>query len=64
LLVLYHGSLRRPERLMQARERLLGPHDLDHNFGSNYLGNPVTIDHEKRKLELIVKVAESVWGSA
>jgi len=27
------GSLRRPERLMQARERLLGPHDLDHNFG-------------------------------
>jgi 5-methyltetrahydropteroyltriglutamate--homocysteine methyltransferase len=27
------GSLRRPEALMQARERLLGPHDLDHNFG-------------------------------
>ncbi|MGH8680144.1 MAG: 5-methyltetrahydropteroyltriglutamate--homocysteine S-methyltransferase [Burkholderiales bacterium] len=33
-------------------------------FSSNYLGNPVTIDDEKRKLELVVKVAESVWGSA
>lgn len=27
------GSLRRPEHLMNARERILGPHDLDHNFG-------------------------------
>ena len=27
------GSLRRPERLMKARERLLGAHDLDRNFG-------------------------------
>jgi len=27
------GSLRRPESLMKARERLLGPHELDHNFG-------------------------------
>jgi 5-methyltetrahydropteroyltriglutamate--homocysteine methyltransferase len=27
------GSLRRPERLMKARERILGAHDLDHNFG-------------------------------
>ncbi len=33
-------------------------------FSSNYLGNPVTIDDEKRKLELVVKTAESVWGSA
>jgi 5-methyltetrahydropteroyltriglutamate--homocysteine methyltransferase len=33
-------------------------------FSSNYLGNPVTIDDEKRKLELVVKVAQSVWGSA
>ena len=31
-------------------------------FSSNYLGNPVTIDDEKRKLELVVKVAESVWS--
>ena len=38
------GSLRRPESLMKARERLLGPHDLDHNFGPH--------DHaELRKLE-------------
>src|SRR5215470_13605175 len=27
------GSLRRPERLMKAREKLLGVHDLDQNFG-------------------------------
>ncbi len=27
------GSLRRPDQLMQARERLLGAHDLDRNFG-------------------------------
>jgi len=33
-------------------------------FSSNYLGNPVTIDDEKNKLELVVKVAGSVWGSA
>lgn len=33
-------------------------------FSSNYLGNPVSIDDERRKLELVVKVAESVWGSA
>ena len=31
-------------------------------FSSNYLGNPVTIDDEKRKLELVVTVAESVWS--
>jgi hypothetical protein len=49
---------------MKARERLLGPHDLDHNFGSNYLGNPMTIDDEKRKLEPIVKVARVGVGSA
>jgi 5-methyltetrahydropteroyltriglutamate--homocysteine methyltransferase len=33
-------------------------------FSSNYLGNPVTIDDERKKLELVVKTAESVWGSA
>ena len=33
-------------------------------FSSNYLGNPVTIDDQWRKLELVVKVAESVWGTA
>lgn len=31
-------------------------------FSSNYLGNPVTIDDEKRKLELVVSVAQSVWS--
>ena len=33
-------------------------------FSSNYIGNPVTIDDEKRKLELVVKVAEAVWPNA
>ena len=33
-------------------------------FSSNYLGNPVTIDDERRKLELVVKTAKAVWGSA
>jgi methionine synthase II (cobalamin-independent) len=33
-------------------------------FSSNYLGNPVTIDDQKRKLELVVAVARKVWGSA
>lgn len=33
-------------------------------FSSNYLGNPVTIDDEKRKLDLVVKVARSVWQDA
>lgn len=33
-------------------------------FSSNYLGNPVTIDDERKKLKLVVDVAQSVWGSA
>jgi 5-methyltetrahydropteroyltriglutamate--homocysteine methyltransferase len=33
-------------------------------FSSNYLGNPVTIDDEKRKLELVARVAEAVWSHA
>jgi 5-methyltetrahydropteroyltriglutamate--homocysteine methyltransferase len=33
-------------------------------FSSNYLGNPVTIEDEKRKLALVVDVARAVWGTA
>ena len=33
-------------------------------FSSNYLGNPVTIDDERRKLKLVVNVARSVWEDA
>ena len=33
-------------------------------FSSNYIGNPVTIDDQKKKLSLIVDVAEDVWGAA
>ncbi len=31
-------------------------------FSSNYLGNPVTADDERKKLELVATVAERVWG--
>jgi len=31
-------------------------------FSSNYIGNPVTIDDQKRKLGLVVDVARGVWG--
>ena len=32
-------------------------------FSSNYLGNPVTVDDQRRKLELVVRVADQVWGA-
>jgi 5-methyltetrahydropteroyltriglutamate--homocysteine methyltransferase len=32
-------------------------------FASNYLGNPVTIDDERRKLNLVVSIADAVWGN-
>ncbi len=31
-------------------------------FASNFMGNPVTIDDEKRKLALVVETAQEVWG--
>jgi 5-methyltetrahydropteroyltriglutamate--homocysteine methyltransferase len=33
-------------------------------FGSNAEGNDITWDAQRRKLELVVKVAEDVWGNA
>lgn len=33
-------------------------------FASTILGNALSIDDEKRKLELVVEVAREVWGSA
>ena len=33
-------------------------------FASTYEGNTITIDAERAKLELIVRTAEQVWGSA
>jgi 5-methyltetrahydropteroyltriglutamate--homocysteine methyltransferase len=33
-------------------------------FASSYRGNPVSEDIEKRKLELVVRVADEVWGRA
>jgi 5-methyltetrahydropteroyltriglutamate--homocysteine methyltransferase len=31
-------------------------------FASTLLGNKVTVDDEKRKLGLIVELAEEIWG--
>jgi 5-methyltetrahydropteroyltriglutamate--homocysteine methyltransferase len=31
-------------------------------FASNFMGNPVTIDDERRKLALVVEIATEVWG--
>jgi methionine synthase II (cobalamin-independent) len=31
-------------------------------FASNFMGNPVTIDDERRTLELVVQTAREVWG--
>ena len=33
-------------------------------FASNYIGNPVTIEDERKKLGLIVEVANDIWGTA
>ena len=33
-------------------------------FSSTHHGNDLTIDQEKKKLELVVQIAEEVWGSA
>ena len=52
------GSLRRPESLMKARERLLGPHDLDHNFGPH--GNAELHKLEDEAIREVVKLQEGV----
>jgi 5-methyltetrahydropteroyltriglutamate--homocysteine methyltransferase len=31
-------------------------------FASNFMGNPVTVDDERRKLGLVVETARDVWG--
>jgi methionine synthase II (cobalamin-independent) len=31
-------------------------------FASNFMGNPLTVDDEKRKLSLVVDIANDVWG--
>ena len=31
-------------------------------FASNFMGNPVTVDDEKKKLSLVVELANEVWG--
>jgi 5-methyltetrahydropteroyltriglutamate--homocysteine methyltransferase len=31
-------------------------------FASNFMGNPLSVDDERRKLELVVETAREVWG--
>jgi 5-methyltetrahydropteroyltriglutamate--homocysteine methyltransferase len=31
-------------------------------FASNFMGNPLTVDDERRKLSLVVETARDVWG--
>ena len=31
-------------------------------FASNFMGNPLTVDDERRKLELVVETAREIWG--
>jgi 5-methyltetrahydropteroyltriglutamate--homocysteine methyltransferase len=33
-------------------------------FSSNFRGNRVNVDDQRRKLSLIVQVAEGIWGTA
>ena len=33
-------------------------------FASNFMGNPITLDDERRKLGLVVETAQEVWGRA
>ena len=33
-------------------------------FASNYAGNPVTLEDQTKKLQLVLKIAEEVWGHA
>ncbi len=52
------GSLRRPERLMKARERILGAHDLDHNFGPHDSAELHALEDEA--IREVVALQESV----
>ncbi len=31
-------------------------------FANNFMGNPVTVEDEKKKLSLVVDIAKEVWG--
>ncbi len=31
-------------------------------FASNFMGNPLTVDDERKKLSLVVEIAKDVWG--
>jgi 5-methyltetrahydropteroyltriglutamate--homocysteine methyltransferase len=47
------------ERFLPLDQLCLSPQC---GFASNFMGNPVTVDDEKRKLSLVVEIAQEVWG--
>jgi methionine synthase II (cobalamin-independent) len=46
-------------RYLQSDQLSLSPQC---GFASNFMGNPLTFDDQRRKLELIVETAREVWG--
>jgi 5-methyltetrahydropteroyltriglutamate--homocysteine methyltransferase len=64
------GVLEAPEELMRRVDEAAQYVPLDQlalspqcGFASTYLGNLLTEDEEKRKLELVVTTAERIWGA-
>jgi 5-methyltetrahydropteroyltriglutamate--homocysteine methyltransferase len=51
-------SIRRPDKLMKSREKLLGAHDLDHNFGPHQNSELRAI--EDKCVREVVKLQEDV----
>ncbi len=49
------------ERHMKHDQLCLSPQC---GFASNFMGNPVTVEDEKRKLALVVETAREAWGGA
>ncbi|MBI3303311.1 MAG: 5-methyltetrahydropteroyltriglutamate--homocysteine S-methyltransferase, partial [Deltaproteobacteria bacterium] len=52
------GSLKRPEELQRARERILGVHDFDHNLGAH--NNAELCQLEDQYIKEVVTLQESL----
>jgi 5-methyltetrahydropteroyltriglutamate--homocysteine methyltransferase len=53
------GRIEAASRYLPLEQLCLSPQC---GFASNFMGNPLTIDDERRKLELVVETAREVWG--
>ena len=63
------GALEDPETLKRRIDEAAGYLPLEHlsispqcGFASSVGGNPLSIDDQRRKLELVARVADEVWG--